>query len=152
MTILGVSRSYLQCVLGNTVAVKDLEEKHPTRFQSDRVFTRLVCAYVLADKLGDPESTNLIVDCLARYSLAVRRLPNSEAVAQACEGSVRESRLRLLLVDLYHMGFDREATEEERLEGMPQEFLVQYMTAKSHGAQTVVPGSRRYHQQVSTHQ
>lgn len=142
--------AYLQCVLSNTVSVKDLDDKYPTRMQSDGVFERLIRAYILADKLGDPDSANCIVDCLSRYSLGVRRLPHGEAVAMAYAGSTNSSPLRLLLVDLYEMGYDQEATAEDRLESMPQEFLVHYMTARSRGAQTVVPGSQRYHQSSTT--
>lgn len=140
--------TYLQCVMGNSVVVKDLDVTHPTRIQSDDGFMRLISAYILADKLGDPESMNLVIDRLAQYSLAVRRIPNIDAVTCAYESTVKGSPLRLILVDLYHVGFDRERTRERDIEGMPNEFLVQYTHARPLDVQTVVPGSQRYH--VST--
>jgi hypothetical protein len=78
----------------------------------------------------------------------MQRVPNCEAVTDACLNSVKYSPLRILLVDLYHMGYDHEGTRDDRLDGMPCEFLVQYSQTRSRDLQTVVPGSRRYHLQT----
>jgi hypothetical protein len=137
--------AYLGCVMGNTVAVRDLDVQHPTRVQSDDVFRRLFHLYVLADKLEDPETMNLVISRIARYCLAVHRVPNREAVTYVYDNSVKSSPLRLLIVDVYFLGYDRDGTREDHLDGMPNEFLIQYMKDSPH-AQTVVPGSQRYHQ------
>ena len=139
---------YLLCVLGNVVTAEDLDYRHPTRIQSDDVFARLICTYVLADKLGDPQTTNMIADRMARYSEDHRRVPKAGIVAYACEATVKTSPLRTLLLDMFHAGFDTDATKEENMQGMPQEFLVRYMSERTPAAKFLVVGDAKYHQRV----
>ena len=143
--------AYLACVMGNTVAVKNLDVQHPTRVQTDDVFMRLFNLYVLADKLEDPETMNLVISRIARYCLTARRVPNCEAVTYVYDNSVKSSPLRLLIVDVYCLGDDRDGTREDYLDGMPNEFVIQYMK-ESPNAQTIVPGSQRYHHSMDKQQ
>jgi hypothetical protein len=142
-----VFQTYVRCIMENTVAVPNLNIEYPRREQSDAVFSSLFALYVFADKLGDPESTNLVIDTIARYSLASHRVPDCDGIAYAFEYSVKTSPLRRLIADLFHLGYDQEGTKEDRLDGMPSEFLVQYAQTNP-DVQTVVPGNQRYHQPV----
>ena len=142
-----VFQTYVQCIMENNIAVPNLDIEHPGREQSDCVFVSLFALYVLVDKLGDPESMNLVIDAVARYSLASHRVPDCEAVTYAFEYSVKTSPLRRLIADIFHLGYDQEGTKENRLDGMPNEFLVQYAQTNP-DIQTVAPGSQRYHQPV----
>ena len=121
-----VFQTYVRCIMENTIAVPNLDIEHPRRELSNGVFTSLFALYVLADKLGDPESMNLVIDAIARYSLASHRVPDCDAVTYAFEYSVRTSPLRRLIADIFHLGYDQEGTKEDHLDGMPNEFLVQY--------------------------
>lgn len=147
----GTFEVYLQCIMSNIVTVKSLEDQHPRREQSDGVFIKLFSVYVLADKLGDAESMNLVIDTIAQYCLAVHRVPHREAVTYAYENSVETSPLRTLIADVYQLGYDREGTAGGQLNGMPYEFLVQYNQSNP-DVQSVVPGNQRYHQSIDRQQ
>ena len=87
----------LQAMYQNTVAAAKVED--PPVHQ--HTFSPLAEAYILADKLGDLTTCNLIVDEIIRYGDEHNTLPNESTVKIVWEKSIENSPLRRLLIDCF---------------------------------------------------
>lgn len=88
--------SYMQCVYHGSVVVPELP-KHAGRF----CLEGLVTLYLLADKLNDFITTNLVTDEIIRMSEELREIPNMACVTLAFNSTVVGSPLRRLCRDYY---------------------------------------------------
>lgn len=91
-----VFTSYMQCVYHGSVTVPELH-----RYAGLGCLEDLITLYLLADKLNDFITTNLVADEIIRMSEEVQRVPNSTCVTLAFESTVVASPLRRLCRDYY---------------------------------------------------
>jgi len=92
----GVFASYMQCVYFGSVAVPEI----PGYSEKDSLGA-LIVLYLLADKLNDVPTTNLVMDEIIVLSEEVLDLPCSDSVTLAYDSTVAGSPLRKLCRDYY---------------------------------------------------
>ncbi|KAM0724244.1 hypothetical protein Q7P37_000126 [Cladosporium fusiforme] len=101
-----VFTTYLNCVYFNKVmlpgsnqpAFKKPNENVPKRW--DRSFEALVATYILADKLLDHVTTDLVSDEVLRHSTVTSSIPSAKTVALAYQSTTENAPLRQLLRDI----------------------------------------------------
>lgn len=91
-----VFASYMQCVYHGSVPIPEL----PNR-EEGKSLRGLVMLYLLADKLDDTTTANLVIDEMIRASEELRVTPCELDVALVYESTVAGSRLRKLCRDYY---------------------------------------------------
>jgi hypothetical protein len=91
-----VFETYIQCVYYGTVTSPELPS-----CKGDDSFKGLITLYLLADKLNDIITTNLVADEIIRTSEDLRKVPNSLCVTLAFDSTVAGSPLRKLCRDYY---------------------------------------------------
>lgn len=89
-----VFASYMQCVYLGSVMVPALP-----RYNGKNTLEGLIVLYLLADKLNDITSANLIIDQIIRHSEVEKILPSWTAVTLAYESTVAGSPLPKLCRD-----------------------------------------------------
>ena len=109
---------YLYCVYKDTVDVGDLLTARPGEGEYDpgvrmlsRFGCRLVATYLLADKLGDVVTANLVVDRIIRLRIEENMLPGIQAALIVAQATHTASPLRRLLIDFYVHVASRDATK-----------------------------------------
>ncbi|KAK3691468.1 hypothetical protein LTR37_018665 [Vermiconidia calcicola] len=108
---------YLQTLYGDKVQAEDADEDHG--------FLALAKAYILADKLGDLQSANLIIDKITIHRRTTSAIPGVQSIVTAFERASESSPLRRLLVNIYIDVSDPEYKfmEDEQL---PHSFLIAF--------------------------
>lgn len=99
-----VFSTYLHCVYFNEVVLPKASDLHPFEICEQEVhqdFEALVSTYVLADKLRDPITANIVTDEILRVCHETHRIPSAKAVTIAYESTTKEDVLRLLLRDIF---------------------------------------------------
>lgn len=86
----------MQCVYYGEVTVPELP-----KYAGGSCLEGLIVLYVLADKLNDVLTTNLVSDEIIRMSEALHKVPNSVCVTLALQSTVIGSPLRKLCRDYY---------------------------------------------------
>jgi len=103
--------------VGNFTTRWDEAEDHAVELR----FLFKLC--ILADKLGDLASADLVIDRITRYLYAC--VPDVEDILPAWRSTVPESRLRRLLVDAFVLNLKPWALSEQlEKEDIPQDFAV----------------------------
>ena len=107
---------YLKCVYENEVKVEDNK------------YIPLVSLYVLADKLGDFRSANIVIDHIMRRSDETNSVPSKSTITAVMERTVEKSPLRRLMIDFYvHEAaetFFQDGEEEDENDKFPNDFLL----------------------------
>lgn len=112
----------------NQVDIVDLNQLWkldcPDHAETKKTCCQLLFTHVLADKLGDMITANVIIDEMITYSDITKSLPTIDMTRQACEITLEDSPIQRLLLD-YCV---HEATPEyvEGLfanESVPRQFL-----------------------------
>jgi hypothetical protein len=86
-------------------------------------FDALVRLYVLADKLCDLMTSNMVIDRMVRYSDDVNRIPSSSAITLAYDSTASGSPLRALMCDYFiHEGHAR-YFEIDKATNYPRDFF-----------------------------
>ena len=106
----------MQCVYLGSVTVPALPEDY------DGDFGGLFALYLLADKLNDAITSNLVIDGILRMSEEVRRVPNGVAITQAYGSTVAGSSLRKLCRDYYVYEATTEVLENMHEDSFPFQF------------------------------
>jgi hypothetical protein len=86
----------MQCVYHGSVPVPEVLDDEAGRSLRD-----LITLYLLADKLNDTTTANLVMDEIIRVSEELGKIPNYPEVAQVYESTVAGSPLRRLCRDYY---------------------------------------------------
>ncbi|KAK4901535.1 hypothetical protein LTR27_001307 [Elasticomyces elasticus] len=97
-----VFAKYLECLYTSTVHMDDAVSDQREAIE----------LYVLADKLGDLKSANIIIDRIMAWIDQTEIIPGVSCVAYALANSTEKSQLRRLLVDYYVHECDGKAFEE----------------------------------------
>ncbi|KAK4549438.1 hypothetical protein LTR36_006435 [Oleoguttula mirabilis] len=119
---------YLQCLYNNKTWFDDLSQPRGMTGEGDfdlranRTILRLVHAYILADKLQDLKSCNLIIDRLIHDSDELQRIPNNYALNLIYNQTPKASPLRKLVVDFLVYEANAE-NDSYNMEDAPIEFL-----------------------------
>ena len=87
-------------------------------------FTSLARVYILAEKLGDLQSANEIVDEIIRFSEDENNVPDSSCVTIIMAQTTRTSPLRQLMIDIYAHEASEEVFVQEDDETLPHDFLL----------------------------
>jgi len=108
-----VFSTYLHCVYFDEVIIprtsvpislmfRQLEEAR--QGEADQKFEALVSTYVLADKLRDPITANMVSDKILEVSHDTSKVPSAKAVTIAYQSTTNRDPLRILLRDMcmYH--------------------------------------------------
>ena len=126
---------YLNCVYKNCVDVGNLEDPLPSEehyHECSRVYLRLAKTYLLADKLQDVATTNLVMDEIIRYRTSRLSIPPRGVTAFIAGHTLVESPLRRFFVDLYvhqaSLGAIQAAFGTDRL---PQSFMFSVLEEKT---------------------
>ena len=127
-----VFSNYLRCVyLGDMAPLSDDDiSKDEAAVEH---FNSLAKLWVLADKLGDLQAANLVVDEFISYSDETRLIPPAHTMTMVYESTVGKSPLRALLRDLSIYDGDKsifEAVPSEPLSGFYQDVARELMTIK----------------------
>jgi hypothetical protein len=91
-----VFASYMKCVYYGSVTVPELPGH-----VADNPFKGLITLYLLADKLNDAITANLVADEIIHMSEELDKIPNSVCVNLAFQSTVIGSPLRKLCRDYY---------------------------------------------------
>lgn len=103
---------------------KAVEEWHTRELElADSHYDTLIALYLLADKLQDLATANMVIDKIQEFCKAVHVLPGKAPICAAYKSTVHGSPLRKLLRDLwfYDTGVFHPKQVEES--GLPNEFL-----------------------------
>lgn len=108
--------TYLYCVYKDEVDVGDLLVARPGEGDGGkrmiaRLGGRLVTTYLLADKLGDVVTANLVIDKIMKLRDEEFLLPGGRATAIVSQATHSTSPLRRLFIDLYVLVASRAATQ-----------------------------------------
>lgn len=85
-------------------------------------FHQLICVYLLADKLGDLQALNSVIDEIVRYSDEAAELPDIWPITFVFNRTLEKSPLRRLLVDYYLHESDATAVAD-LTKRAPRDFL-----------------------------
>lgn len=91
---------YLNIVYNSTVDAALPEEEGLTS-EDPEIVSRLVATYILADKLGDIEAANIIIDEIIRETEKTKWLPDESDITIAVETLLIDSPLCRLFIDYY---------------------------------------------------
>ena len=106
---------YLKCIyLGIAQVGRD---------DHDDPFIELMRAYVLADKLGDLQTTNDIIDTIIHRSDVFGAIPDGDCVSVVFTQTTDSSPLRRLVVDYYIHEGTMSLFEQANLDQVPASFL-----------------------------
>ncbi|KAK3642402.1 hypothetical protein LTR56_010755 [Elasticomyces elasticus] len=86
-----VFSGYLRCLYKDFVDIEDISKNQE----------QVINIYVLADKLGDATSKNIITDKYAEWSDSAYKIPDVELVNHAFNNTANNSQLRRMFVDFY---------------------------------------------------
>jgi hypothetical protein len=121
-----VFANYMRSVyLGNANFLPDSEKAG---------FQPLIKAYVLADKLGDLMTANMVIDRIISYSDEVFRLPSIDEVQLAYSSTASGSPLRALLCDHFIHEAGAKCLDDKKLSEIDRDFFqdiaVRYLSIK----------------------
>lgn len=91
-----VFAGYMQCVYNGTVTLPELPD-----YMGDNSFKGLIMLYLLANKLNDLTTTNLVMDEIIVLSEKVREIPSSYSITLVYKSTAAGSPLRKLCRDYY---------------------------------------------------
>ncbi|KAK5724474.1 hypothetical protein LTR15_004519 [Elasticomyces elasticus] len=130
------------------------------------LWDELAILYVLADKLRDLKTANLILDQIMTISDQHKRIAGKKTITNVYANTTEASPLRRLVVD-YHLHNSTVMPPADAAHGLPkaylEDFLIAYMKIKTgaelmtsvkdlgHQQLTKVMPRRRYHQHDETH-
>lgn len=106
----------MQCVYLGSVTVPTLPEDY------DGDFGGLFALYLLADKLDDIITANLVIDGIMRMSEELRRVPKGVAITQAYGSTAAGNSLRKLCRDYYVHEATTEVLESMREDSFPFQY------------------------------
>ena len=134
--------SYLQCVqIAEVVSPAFIHRIIPVESSVQKTFQKLIHLHILADKLGDLKTANLIIDNIIHFRNDVELLPGLECIWIVFGGdSVPDSSpLQLLLVDLNLHEADEECLKGT-LDDLPHAFLAKmvarFLMLRKHAAES----------------
>ena len=123
---------YLRCTYTNdAVSFADGPMSHTSdEKEVDRVLLLLVQMYILADKLGDCASANLVVDAFIDLLFAGGEVPAPECVRYVWDHTPCRSSLRKLMAHNWAYRAGLGDTEREMTGLLPHEFLLEVLKEK----------------------
>lgn len=127
---------YLHCLYKNQVDVGDLDDKLPDEgqdeaFEQTQLEHRTVKAYILADKLRDVISANLLIDYLIDYYVKENYVCDENTAALVANNSAAESPLTKLMVDMLAHTNNAVIIEDVcSLEATPKDLICQVLIEK----------------------
>lgn len=102
--------------------LNELDDETDGSIEAEKTMRRMVKTYILADRLGDLKSCNIIVDHLITISDKLDNVPWPKTVSLAYDTSPQGSPIRRLMVDFY--AYDATAdVVSERSHSLPQIYL-----------------------------
>lgn len=133
-----LSSNLLNCVYFGPKTIEEWARKHKhdtsakpdetdqeKQAAADLLFEKLIRFYLLAERLQDCETANLIIGKIIRISYDAKLLPTQAPISFAYESLAEGNRLRKLLRDLWIYGSTSAGTDSEDLrnEGFSSKFL-----------------------------
>lgn len=126
---------YLYCMYGTFVDVGDLNDTLDAEeglSTLDRTHLRLVKTYMLADKLGDIVTTNMVVDRMIDLTDSAKQLPGNETTRIVTSYTSQESPLRKLFIDYYvHEASMESLRKMLRDDTIPRTFICEVLDEKA---------------------
>jgi hypothetical protein len=118
---------YLHCVYTNCVDVGDLNDilaGEECSAKNMRPYRRLVRSYILADRLGDIITANMIIDEIILHSDDQLTLPSDDVIAFVAQTMPLQSPLCRLFVDYFVHEANAESIQHAFKDGkLPQPFF-----------------------------
>lgn len=137
-------QDYLYCVYKDRVPLVTMNK--------DANFTRLVKLYILADKVGDLRTSNMVIDEIIRHSDATQAIPSESVLALVYDCTPPKSPLRKLMVDYWThecptlLNEDAEKLPEAMLVELAREFAKAIECGEIDRRPTHEQKCRHYHQ------
>jgi hypothetical protein len=122
-----VFNEYMNCVYFGQEGLKHYADNIKSTAEVDRTepadagFEALIRVYLLADKLQDLDTTNVVIDEIMRFSDTAKRVPCSSNYHLVYDNTTPHSRLRVLMRDFWMYEMDEEY--DKALDALPQDLM-----------------------------
>jgi hypothetical protein len=113
----------LQALVGSDEPTESVEARREKELAADVLFTKLIQLYLLAERLVDLKTVNIVTSEIIRFSDAIRAIPTQISISLAYAATAVGSPLRRLLRDFWIYDGAVTSREHIRAAGFPVECL-----------------------------